>query len=367
MGAGASAIAEEATPPSPIFPLDVTTVLKIKEEALNYDNHQNDTDRLSEFISAALAKHGLFLARVPASLQYPEYFMDSVYVRGFLSTYEADSLFQSLRRIGEQKRPRTDVINPKYPLWALYYGMKREKDGALALDRWGSYHESWVRVEEAPECLQAVAEKVRCRLGLPTNEIVNSMVVNYYFDGSSTYIPAHRDTVNCLQSGSRIYCLSLGESRDFLFVENDDCGKYVTEQMTVVQKWKVTHGDILGIGQKTNDRFCHSVPQDKNVKGLRISIIFRSVDKSFIDMSAPQIRVKYASGTIKPFGAELISTSDINDEGTREHIAWLIADREEMKAKRGLQKQLHAEQDSAYFMGNGLTVPMTTLSLIDAL
>ena len=31
--------------------------------------------------------------------------------------------------------------NVKYPLSTLTYGFKRELDGALALDRWGSYHE----------------------------------------------------------------------------------------------------------------------------------------------------------------------------------------------------------------------------------
>lgn len=368
MGSGASAVAEDKDSWCPVFPLDVPTVIAIKHQALKCDGSQEDATKLSEFIADALSAHGLLLTRAaaPSYAQSTENYLDSVFIRGFLTTNEADALFRDLRLIGEQKRPKTHVENPKYPLWALYYGLKRARDGALALDRWGSYHESWTRVEEAPSCIERIAEKLRKVMGVPSNEIINSMVVNYYYDGASTYIPAHRDTVNCLQSGSRIYCLSLGSTRSFMLVKNEDCGKYIAEDMTVIREWKVSHGDVFGIGLDTNDRFCHCVPRDEQVEGLRISVIFRSVDKSFVDLSAPKINVKYASGAVKPFTAELITTFGIDDEGVREHIAWLIADREEEKARKGLLKKLHEEDDSDYFMGKGMTVPSTLPELIEA-
>ena len=77
------------------------------------------------------------------------------------------------------------------------------------MDRWGSYHESWCRVLEPCDELKVVAEKIRKLFDLNSNSC-NSMVVNYYFDGDTTYIPAHRDTVHCLEDNSSVYCLSLG-------------------------------------------------------------------------------------------------------------------------------------------------------------
>jgi hypothetical protein len=85
----------------------------------------------------------------------------------------------------------------KYPLSTLTYGVKRAVDGALALDRWGSYHESWSRVLEPTDEISKLSEIVRAYFLLPSYAL-NSVVVNYYWDGSSTHIPAHQDTVACL-------------------------------------------------------------------------------------------------------------------------------------------------------------------------
>jgi hypothetical protein len=78
-----------------------------------------------------------------------EVFMDSQYIHSWLSENEANNLFHHLREIGERSRPKTSIDNSttKYPLWSIYYGFKRSRDGARALDRWGSYHESWLRIE----------------------------------------------------------------------------------------------------------------------------------------------------------------------------------------------------------------------------
>jgi hypothetical protein len=205
--------------------------------------------------------------------------------------------------------------------------------------------------------LVKVAKDISLSMGLPADSL-NSIVVNYYFDGASTYIPAHRDTVSCLEANSRVYCLSLGATRDFLLVNNSDRGKFVKEDMSVSKEWAVGHGDIFGLGQETNTKYCHCVPQDKQLQGMRISVIFRSIDKSFIDLKAQTISVKYANGELKPFSAELITTKNSKDIGTREHIAWLIADREEEKARKGIEKKLLLEDANKYYLGEGETVPV---------
>jgi len=70
------------------------------------------------------------------------------------------------------------------------------------------------------------------------------MVVNYYFDGDTTYIPAHRDTVHCLEDNSYVFCLSLGAERSFVLSSNDDIGKYKHDELQIAKEWRVTHGII---------------------------------------------------------------------------------------------------------------------------
>lgn len=216
-----------------------------------------------------------------------------------------------------------------------------------------------MRVEEPCAALQTVARQLSVSMGLPP-EHLNSIVVNYYFDGETTYIPAHKDTTSCMTSDSRVYCLSLGASREFLLVKKDDAGRFVKEDMTIAKEWLVEHGDIFGIGQKTNEKYCHCIPQDKAVTSMRISVVFRSIDKSFIKLDGPEIAVQYADGRVRPFRAELITTKTVEDEGICEHIAWLVAEREEAKAMRRAREQTGSVlgDDKKFFLGAGNLVPI---------
>jgi hypothetical protein len=116
-------------------------------------------------------------------------FDDSSYHKSWLSESESEAFFLHLKAVGEEKRPRTGApVSMKYPLWALYYGMKRQKDNAIAVDRWGSPYESLLRVEDPSAETIACCEKLKKTFGLQFSS-VNSIVVNYYFDGDSTFIP----------------------------------------------------------------------------------------------------------------------------------------------------------------------------------
>jgi len=296
-------------------------------------------------------------------------FMDSFYFKQWLNKSEADELFEHLKKIGENNRPKIDPNQNelKYPLWSIYYGYKRKLDGARALDRWGSYHESWTRVLEPTDMIKKYCDKLRKDFNL-SDDSVNSIVVNYYFDGDTTYIPAHCDTTACLEENSSVYCLSLGVERDFILSPVEDCGKYLKENLNITKEWRVSHGDLFALGQLTNENYCHTVPKEKNLPKLRISVIFRSVSKSFIDLNAVQKSVEYASGNIHKFRAECIKTLDYNDKGSREHIADLIFRREiSKKAKKivseinkNLFKEIPKEDLNMYYLGKGSTVlPIT--------
>ena len=66
-----------------------------------------------------------------------------------------------------------------------------------------------MRVEEPPEPLLEICEILKQQFNY-SKDSVNSIVVNYYYDGDNTYIPAHRDSTTCLEEGSQVICLSLG-------------------------------------------------------------------------------------------------------------------------------------------------------------
>jgi len=298
------------------------------------------------------------------NLHPPDIFMDSAYYKNWLSRNEADDLFKNLELLGT--REIGDSTKTKYPLLSNYYGFKRDKDGAVALDKWGSYHESWLRVLEPTPEIARICEKLRFAFKL-SSHAVNSVVVNYYFDGDSSYIPAHRDTVACLQEGSSIFCLSLGATRSFLLTDNADVGKFNEDEMNVQRKWKVQHGDLFALGIETNESFCHAVPHDKSIGGMRISIIFRSISKAFIQLSpslVPEKAVEYASGKVRRFRAEIIDTESYDDVGIKVHICDLIQSREIQKLARKIVHEgiLKTKCDMSQFTLSAIESTSTNLS-----
>ena len=87
-----------------------------------------------------------------------------------------------------------------------------------------------------------------------------------------------------MKDDSHVFCLSLGATRSFLLVDNDNSGEYHYENMKIYKEWKVAHGDMFALGQKTNEKYCHAVPKESALKSMRISVIFRTVSKSFVNL-----------------------------------------------------------------------------------
>ena len=304
------------------------------------DYYHNDTDKFTQERGVELASKSSRSSNNTTNNNnfHNETILDSIYLKSWLSKDEADVLFEHLVEIGLPLKEKMDQmqakgVDIKYPLTTITYGSKRKLDGALALDRWGSYHESWCRVEEPSDCMNKVAKKMRDYLGLPEYAL-NSMVVNYYWDGASTHIPAHRDTIACLEENSKIHCLSLGATREFILCDNKDAGKYIKSDLKIHRSWDVSHGDLFALGAVTNEKYCHCIPSDTRVQSLRISIIFRTVTKSFIDFSPSAVPIKsavYANDKVKEYQAECVLTTGLDDIGKRTHIADLIQTREDKK------------------------------------
>ena len=114
----------------------------VVEYLTNPTEREGGSNGKEDNIRPAEENTGIAPISVPVSIstqQTSELYEDSSYHRSWMTTEEADALFQHLKEVGEKHRPReadSSSASMKYPLWTLYYGSKRSKDNAYALDRW---------------------------------------------------------------------------------------------------------------------------------------------------------------------------------------------------------------------------------------
>ena len=340
----------------------------------------------------------------------PQRFLDSALHRAYLSPSEADELLAELRatlaassaararaasarRCGDGVAPSPQpatappaATKPKparYPLITDYYGAPRAKDGALPLDRWGSDYESWCRVAPATSALARARRRLVALAAADAQDpaggavasaeaALSSLAVNYY-EGGSTCIPAHQDTVTSLVERSKIYCLTLGASRDFVLCDAGSAGaRRVAEMGEVAATFRPAHGDVFVLGPETNDRYCHAIPLKDgaaavvaaDVGSLRVSVIFRSIDRSFVDRAAPSKAARYADGSERVFSCAAITVAPPPRgevaapapprEEVVAHIADLIHDREARKLAKQRARQASRSEDAAeFYLGRG--------------
>ena len=135
--------------------------------------------------------------------------------------------------------------------------------------------------------------------------------------------------------------------------------------MKIIKSWNVNSGDLFELGSKTNENYCHAIPQNNDIIDMRISIIFRCVAKSFIDYNAPKIDVNYANGTIKTYSAFLITCKNIMDNGLREHISELINKRELIKKTKLLSININIQLPIKSDEIEGIRTPESIISSVD--
>lgn len=290
---------------------------------------------------------------VPAT---DDHFFDSRLVRGALRPEAADALLAALEAIPSTRRTRTRA---KYALRTDYYGLSSRTDGALPLDRWGSDFEQWERVAPLPRALVEARDAVLAAMrGEPRDTLAaNSVVVNYYAD-DSVPIAAHADSIASLAEDSPILCLTLGAARDVVITGKGDAGK-TADLVEPVATFRPGHGDLFVLGPRTNATFCHCVPASPATGDrLRVSVVFRSVDRSFVRAARPGTAV-YASGASRTFAAETVE-----GRGHREvtaHLADLVAAREARKTAKEAQRDGRAHRPAdvgaAFYLGAGRASP----------
>lgn len=113
--------------------------------------------------------------------------------------------------------------------------------------------------------LKAITKKVNEEL--KTN--FNTVLMNVYENGED-HISYHKDKEDNWVEGTGFATLNFGCERDFLIEKND------TKE---VQSFLHKNGMVLYLPHPMNHHYQHSVPKRKKVKGCRISLTFREIEK----------------------------------------------------------------------------------------
>jgi len=117
-------------------------------------------------------------------------------------------------------------------------------------------------------------QELKERVEKYTGETFTIAIINRY-DGGQESIGWHSDKEKDLVAGSSIVSITLGAERDFQFkkITKEDEGK-----PKIITK-ELTDGSMVVMNSDTQDHYQHCVPKRKNVKGTRINITFRNVNR----------------------------------------------------------------------------------------
>jgi alkylated DNA repair dioxygenase AlkB len=216
----------------------------------------------------------------------------NIYNHAYLSESEASALFDELRQLEPQHmlyRGKPVKSRPK-----LNFG-DRDDDGCFPLYQWGQQHISYLEINQTPECINAVRTQLeRDFADILKLDIKMSCIVTFYHNGNDQYIPVHQDKIvstyskpGRIETGTPIFALSLGATREFYITDLSCLGAKVKDDFSVVERFLVKHGDLCVMTGKQNENYGHGIPKDKSVTDLRISIVFRQVNLARVN---PELR-----------------------------------------------------------------------------
>lgn len=174
----------------------------------------------------------------------------------FLNKELADELFKVIEKNTPWNQETTRFGN-KFPRLTMWYA-----DPGLTYSYSGVKHES----AEWPFYLT----ELRKRVEKITNKHFNSLLLNYYRNGSDS-IGFHSDNEKELGINPMVPSISLGAERLFVI-------KHVKTKE--VQHHKLTHGSLLVMGGTMQSFWHHGVPKTEAEIGGRINLTFRNILKS---------------------------------------------------------------------------------------
>jgi alkylated DNA repair dioxygenase AlkB len=182
---------------------------------------------------------------------------DSEYVEDWLSESEADALLQFCKDQDYDFIPFRGTVLKRAPKIMRWSGEEPR------LYKFGQERRGWDLGESMGLELLRLQQKIVEDFGVETNHAI----VIKYGSGTEHHAPAHKDK---LPADTSFFVISVGDPRQFIISKD-------REVKTIVWDKKLAHGSMLVVGPTTNEKYFHSVPKDKAHKGLRFSVIFRTM------------------------------------------------------------------------------------------
>ena len=166
--------------------------------------------------------------------------------------------------------------------------------GEYPLYRWGQERQSYDLIEKIPPPVRAVMDFIETQFGAKTN----LAMATYYWNGKEHYIPVHCDKKVSIESegrvetATRIFNVSLGTVRPFLVTSLESLGKTDRKEMDILAEFPMQPGDlyVYVLEGDVNKCFGHGVPRDPQVKDLRVSWVFRTVDACYVNPAEQTFR-----------------------------------------------------------------------------
>lgn len=124
-----------------------------------------------------------------------------------------------------------------------------------------------------PPSLVSIRDRLVNELGVP----FNTVVVNYYFDGSSGLYP-HTDAAYIPQLGKDpiIVGVSFGATRTFSLTKDAKLDrKQRMERKCTRHDLPLAHGDMIVMHGNCQEEWRHGIPEEPHVSDPRVSLTFR--------------------------------------------------------------------------------------------
>ena len=176
-----------------------------------------------------------------------------------------------------------------------------------------------------PAELLAVVEKIQEVFGVRPNHVI----ATYYHNGKDQWIPVHQDKgvsrgSGFVESQTTTFNLALGAVRPFIVTSLGCLGKKLRRELEIVDEFPMCPGDMYALTGDINNRYGHCVAKDSSIRDLRVSYVFRCVDKHLVP---PTLRYYWemtrrasASHCRSPRATECSKTTSNLRESVRVHV-----------------------------------------------
>jgi len=204
---------------------------------------------------------------------------DSFLLAGFLTELDADAAYQALLPLdlgGDGEARWVQMYGPDKRLLPRLQNVMADQDqhDGIPIYRFPSNNQNACTTEPWSETVARLRDVCLKKVGGPLNHSVGNLYRNEH-----DFIGAHRDKMLDIAEGSNIFTVSLGAERPMVI----RCLRNSVEQVVPLR-----HGSCFVIGPETNRLWSHSLPQQKQSLGPRISLTIRQMG-SFHNLLANSI------------------------------------------------------------------------------